>query len=135
MLIFCQSALHVRGQLLEIDVCNPDQGSRSARNDAEIEFRTFVIQTYEELYAMEARRILGKPSISLFCRLDIGVLIDKDDRAHYFVNEVERTQTTSMWSNRQNAQSPRIPARMLGHTFAQSFYEWMLNMHNPYTVV
>jgi hypothetical protein len=92
------------------------------------------MQTYEELYAMESRKTSGKPSICLFCRLDIGILIDGEGQVHYFVNEVEKTQTTSLWSNRQHAHSLRIPARMLGHTFAKAFYEWMLSVQNPYTV-
>jgi hypothetical protein len=93
------------------------------------------MQTYEELYAMESRCLCGKPSICLFCRFDVGILIDDEGQAHYFINEVERMQTTSLWSNKQGGnQSPKIPARMLGHTFAQAFYEWLLSMNNPYTV-
>ena len=129
-----KSHLQASGQLFEMNICNPDQGDRTTRDKAEAEFRTFVLQTYEELYAMESRRTSAKPSISLFCRLDIGILIDSEGQAHYFVNEVEKTQTTSLWSNRQHAQALRIPARMLGHTFAKVFYEWMQSLHNPYII-
>jgi hypothetical protein len=126
------SLLHASGELLETNICNPDQGDRTTCDEAEIEFRTFVLQRYEELYAMESRRTYAKPSISLFCQLDIGILIDGEGQAHYFVNEVEKTQTTSLWSNRQHAQALRIPAQMLGHTFAKVFYDWLLSLHNPY---
>ena len=83
---------------------------------------------------MESRSMSGKPSICLFCRLDIGLLIDKEGRAHYFVNEVERTQTTSLWSNRSHAKSPKASTGILGDTFAQAFYEWLLSMNSPYVV-
>jgi hypothetical protein len=133
-LIVLKSELHVAGRLSQVDVCNADSGNRSTRDDAEREFRLFVMQTYEELYAMEARKMSGKPSICIFCRLDIGILIDSEEQAHYFVNEVERTQTASLWSNRQNSQSPKVPARMLGNTFAQTLYEWLSSMQDPYSV-
>ena len=126
--------MHALGLLEDANICNPDRGSRTICNEAEIEFRTFVMQTYEELYMIESRSMLGKPSICLFCRLDIGLLIDDDGNAHYFVNEVERTQTTSLWSNRVHAKSPKAPTGILGDTFAQALYEWLLSMNSPYVV-
>ena len=129
-----QSHKYRHGLLEEVNVCNPNEGSRTVRDEAEEEFRTFVTQTYEELYMIESRTMSGKPSICLFCRLDIGLLIGDDDRVHYFVNEVERTQTTSLWSNRQQARSPKTPSGILGDTFAQAFYQWLLSMNSPYVV-
>jgi hypothetical protein len=129
-----QSDMYRQGRLDEVNVCNPDEGSRTVRDEAEEEFRTFVTQTYEELYMIESRSMSGKPSICLFCRFDIGVLISNDDRVHYFVNEVEHTQTTSLWSNRQHARSPKAPAGILGDTFAQALYQWLLSMNSPYVV-
>jgi hypothetical protein len=117
-----------------VSVLNPNQGSRDVRNEAEAEFKNFVIETYEEMYAMEARHLSGKPSICLFCRLDIGLIVGRDGTVNYFVNEVERTQTTSLWSNRYHAKSPVAPTGILGDTFAHAFYEWLLCMSNPYTV-
>ena len=63
---------------------------------AEKEFHDFTIKMYEELNLIESQTISGKPSIGLFCRLDIGVLVDSSGEVHYFVNKVEWTQTTSL---------------------------------------
>lgn len=117
-----------------VSVLNPNQGSRDVRDDSEAEFRNFVMETYEEMYAIEARLLSGKPSICLFCRLDIGLIIGDNGKVNYFVNEVERTQTTSLWSNRLHAKSPVAPTGILGDTFALAFYEWLLGMSNPYTI-
>jgi hypothetical protein len=129
------SELHANGMLNgAVSVLNPNQGSRDIRNESEMEFRNFVMETYEEMYAIEARVLSGKPSICLFCRLDIGLIVGEDGSVNYFVNEVERTQTTSLWSNRYHAKSPVAPTGILGDTFAHAFYEWLLSMSNPYTI-
>ena len=40
-------------------------------------------------------------TLEVFCRMDVGVIFDAAGRAHYFVNEVERTNTASLWTGIQ----------------------------------
>lgn len=116
-------------------MCNPDHGSHSIRSDAEAEFRSFVLDTYNELYQIEARVLGGIPSIGIFCRLDIGLIISADNEVHYFVNEVERVQTTSLWSNKQpKEKSSQARIGILGETFAEAFYSWLSHTIDPHLV-
>jgi hypothetical protein len=36
-------------------------------------------------------------SLRVFCRVDVGIFIDPAGKVSYFVNEVERGITTSLW--------------------------------------
>jgi hypothetical protein len=129
------SDLHAAGTLLTTDVCNPDHGSHSTRSDAENEFRSFVLETYNELYQIESRVLGGISSIGVFCRLDIGLIISPQQQVHYFVNEVERVQTTSLWSNKQlKEKSSQARIGILGETFAEAFYNWLSHTINPHPV-
>ena len=84
-----------------MDLCNPDYRSMSIRQHAEQEFREFVKQTYEGLCDAELKMLSAKSSIIVFVQFDIGLVESRGDGwVHYFVNEVERTQTMSLWSNR-----------------------------------
>jgi hypothetical protein len=126
------SDLHARGALLTTNVCNPDHGSHSIRSDAETEFKTFVLDTFNELYQIEARVLGGVPSIGIFCRFDIGLIVNAERQVHYFVNEVERVQTTSLWSNKQSKEkSSQARIGILGETFAEAFYSWLSHTINP----
>jgi hypothetical protein len=116
---------HRAGTLLNTKVCNPDEGSVSYRDAARRQFMTFVMDTYKGLYSIESRVMGGKPSIGLFCRLDIG-LISAGGKMYYFVNEVERNQTTSLWSNRDGGKSStHVTIGVLGETFAEAFHNWL----------
>jgi hypothetical protein len=120
---------------LETDLCNPDGGSVLTRKNAEVEFQNFVMQTYEELYAIKSKVLLAKSSIAVFVRFDIRLLVNNTDgRVHYFVNEVKCMQTTSLWSSRAHVRSPKAPSGILGSTLAETLYKWLLAMDNPYVV-
>lgn len=123
--------LYNAGTLFEAKVCNPDQGSVSYREAARREFMIFVMNTYEGLYTLESRVLGGKPSIGLFCRLDIG-LIASEGRMQYYVNEVERNQTTSLWSNKEVGKSSTyVNIGVLGETFAEAFHKWLSGITDP----
>jgi hypothetical protein len=127
--------MHVDGSLLSTDVCNPDQGTVSIREKANAEFRDFVKNTYEGLYEAESKILSAKSSLSVFARFDIGLVVNSSDRrVQYFVNEVERTQTTSLWTNRFRSKVARSPAGILGASLAETFYAWLHSISNPYTV-
>ena len=111
--------------------CNPTEGDRDFRDRAKTEFMDFVVKTYRELYKLESRQICGKSSISVFCRFDIG-LIQDGRNVHYFVNEVERTQTASLWTNPlKTGSAPICRIGLFGSTFANTFYKWLCEISDP----
>ena len=126
------SDLYSKGVLCTTDVSNPDHGSHITRCEAETEYRQFVMNTYNELYQIESRVLGGIPSIAIFCRLDIGLIISAERKVQYFVNEVERVQTTSLWSNKESKEkSSRARIGILGEMFAGAFYSWLVLTINP----
>jgi len=78
----------------------------------------------------ETRDTGAKPSICVFCRMDIGIKIDPSGQhpLQYFVNEVERTQTTSLWLR----YFVEHGMRTLADTFAMVFKQWLKDIRNPY---
>lgn len=72
----------------------------------------------------------AKPSLCVFCRLDIGIRIDPSGRSQpeYFVNEVERSQNTSLCLY-------HFVGKTMGtfaDTFAMVLKRWVMDMRNPY---
>ena len=76
--------------------------------------------TYASLLRLENRRMGGVSTISTICRLDVGIMFDEKGSASYFINEVERTQTMSLWSR-----TPGVPLKVLCNTFAVALYKWL----------
>lgn len=111
-------------------ICNPDDGDIQLRDEAEAEFFAFVNETFRRLFQIESCLLTSRPSIGVFCRLDIGLMV-VDGKVNYFVNEVERTQTASLWNN--PPKGTRYPSRigLIGATFAHSFYKWISYMKQP----
>jgi hypothetical protein len=130
----CSRSFQSQGILLKTDVCNPDQGSIAIRDQGKQQFFDFVQSTYEGLYAIESSVIGGKPSMSVFCRMDISLIVDSQtNHVCYFVNEVERYHTTSLWSNmKQGAKSVRAPLGSFADTFSDVFYKYLVDIKNPY---
>lgn len=129
------SKLNNEGVLLSANILNPDSGTKSERDAANAEFQRFVYDTYETLYKIESRVNAGKPSSSIFCRMDISLIVnEKTKQVHYFVNEFERAHTTSLWSNKpgNKLRASTAPINMLGNTFAEAFYDWMSYICSPY---
>jgi hypothetical protein len=134
LLLFPRS-LQAQGVLMKTDVCNPDHGSIAVRDQAKQQFFGFVRDTYEGLYAIESTLIGGKPSMSVFCRMDISLIVDSNtNNVNYFVNEVERYHTCSLWSNmKQGAKSARAPIGSFADTFSAVFYKWLVDITNAYS--
>jgi hypothetical protein len=118
--------MHRKGTLLTTDVCNPTFGSIETRHRGEQQFHKFVMDTYDELYKVESKQLLAKSSIGVFVRFDVGLIVDQGARSiTYFVNEVERTQTTTLWSNSLKSKSWTAPTGILGYTLAETLYKWL----------
>jgi hypothetical protein len=108
-------------------ICNPTEGDAETRKQAKKEFCDFVMATFNELYRIESRCIGGKSTISVVCRMDIGVVVEpKTKKVGYFVNEVERTATTSLWAN-----GGSLPIGTFGTTLAKEFYAWLAHVTYP----
>lgn len=111
-------------------VCNPDEGDYRTRQTGKDEFFDFVKKTYCGLYQLEARAISGKPTIGIFCRLDIGLIVESG-RVSYFVNEVERSQNTSLWNNQGGKSKIRTHIGLLSSTFGVAFHAWLTGITSP----
>ena len=106
-----------RGTLLNAEVSNPTFGSMDTRSRGKQQFHQFVMDTYNKLCKIESKQLLAKSSIGIFIRFDIALILDQSTKhVTYFVNEVERTQTTTLWSNRLRAnQQPHPPVFWVTH--------------------
>jgi hypothetical protein len=102
---------------------------------AEQEFHEFVKQTYKGLCDAESKMLSAKSSITVFVWFNIGLVESRGDgQVHYFINEVERTQTMSLWSNHTHARSPKSPTGILGCMLAGMLYKWLIRITHPYSV-
>jgi len=118
-----------RGTLLNVEVSNPTFGSMDTRSHGEHQFHQFVMDTYNELCKIELKQLLAKSSIGIFVRFDIALILDQSTKhVTYFVNEVECTQTTTLWSNRLRAKSTTAPTGILGYTLAETLHKWLCIM-------
>src|SRR5882724_13258802 len=116
----------VRGTLLTAEVCNPAFGGMETRRHGEQQFHKFIMDTYDELCKIESKQLLAKSSIGIFVRFDVALIVDQGTRCvTYFINEVERTQTTTLWSNRLRAKSSTPPTSIFGYTLAETLHRWL----------
>lgn len=53
----------------------------------------FIQDFLSRLIALEGEN----SSLSVFCRVDMSIFVDRDRKVSYFVNEVERGITTCLW--------------------------------------
>lgn len=111
-------------------IVNPQRGTNVVRDRGRAEFHGFVTRTWENLVLRESREYGSKPSISVFCRMDIGLRIEHGHNPEYFVNEVERTPTTSLWLTCNHTDT----LGTLADTFAMVFKQWVMDMVNPYII-
>ncbi|KAI6140221.1 hypothetical protein BKA82DRAFT_4363740 [Pisolithus tinctorius] len=115
-------------------IVNPQRGDIETRQRAMDEFNNFVLKAWRELVARETRVGGARPSMSLFCRMDIGIMapdgMSPKLRLGYFVNEVERTPTTSFWLfwNINNT------GGIMADTFAKLFEKWVRSITNVYCI-
>jgi len=114
-------------------MCNPDHGNTIKQEKGKTQFYNFVQKTYEGLYHVESKVISGKPLMSVFCCIDTSLIVE-GNTVHYFVNEVKRYHTCSLWSNRKSAQSSsKASIGTPADTFSDTFYKWRQDICNPYS--
>jgi hypothetical protein len=87
---------------------------------ADAEFLNFARQNLSLLIESEERRLTTPSSLRVFARLDIGIWRNPGGSLNYFVNEVERGPSTSLWSREHSW----IPAR-IGPAFGKSLRAWL----------
>src|ERR1700720_465187 len=118
--------MHRNGTLLTTDVCNPAFGIMETRRHGKQQFRDFIMDTYDELYKVESKQLQAKSSIGVFVHFNVALIVDQGTQCvTYFVNEVERTQTTTLWSNRLKAKLLAAPTGILGYTLVETLYKWL----------
>ena len=90
------------------------------------EFEAYAISTWRSLVRTEKTLVVGTPCTALFCRLDIGVML-RNGAISYFVNEVERSMTTSLWMSGM----PDAQHGILADTFGLNLHRWILGARDP----
>ncbi|KAI6017507.1 hypothetical protein EDC04DRAFT_2902507 [Pisolithus marmoratus] len=108
---------------------NPQHGDMLVHEEGKAQFFNFVLDTWRGLVLQETQKC-GKPSIAVFCWMDIGLMVTADGCPHYFMNEVEQSTTTSLWlaCNINNTMGT------MADTFAMVFRQWLHDMKNAYVV-
>jgi hypothetical protein len=106
-----------------------NRGTMEERRLAKKEFEDFVVDTWKSLVQMQKGGLGATPCTALFCRLDVGVMI-RDGNPSYFVNEVERSLTTSLWMEAM----PHGQHGILADTFGTALHAWLTWFHNPYAL-
>jgi hypothetical protein len=130
-----KSGMHKRGVLVTSDVCNPMTGSMAMHQQGETQFQQFVMDTFDVLYKIELKQLLVKSSINIFVHFDILLIVNRQDKqVYYFINEVKRTQTITLWSNRLSAKSVTPAMGILGYTLAETLYKWLTVITNAFTL-
>lgn len=112
--------------LTSSELSSTDWGSHADHQKAKEEFERFALNTWRGLVTMEKALVIGTPSTALFCRLDIGIMI-QGTRVEYFVNEIERSLTTSLWMTGMDDGHHGVLADTLG----LGLHRWITGMRDP----
>ncbi|KAI5984890.1 hypothetical protein EDD15DRAFT_2193948 [Pisolithus albus] len=115
---------------LRKNIVNPQSGTILVRDDGKSQFRNFVLDTWRDLVLRETRLGGAKSSLAVFCRMDIGLKFLPEGPPQYFVNEVERSPTTSLWFSC----NPSNTMGTMADTFAMVFRQWIKDIRNPYVL-
>ncbi|KAF9230259.1 hypothetical protein BU15DRAFT_69346 [Melanogaster broomeanus] len=110
-------------------IMNPEGGDRRVRMQGMGELQQVVDETYRELVRQESNPTGAKSSLAIFCRIDVGLIFDADGNPSYFVNEVERTPTMSMWL--KTVEDTTLQGML--DTFARILHNHLMELDNPYT--
>ncbi|KAF9230949.1 hypothetical protein BU15DRAFT_82991 [Melanogaster broomeanus] len=110
-------------------IVNPEGGDRRVRTQGMGELQRVVDETYRELVRQESNPTGAKSSLAIFCRIDVGLIFDADGNPSYFVNEVERTPTMSMWL--KTVEDTTL--RGMLDTLARVLHNHLMELGNPYT--
>lgn len=104
-----------------------NRGTMQDRERAKQEFQSFALETWKELVQHDKRQSGNAiPCTALFCRIDIGVMVEGGNTS-YFVNEVERSLTTSLWIDGM----PEGLHGILADTFAFKLHDLLCGLHDP----
>jgi hypothetical protein len=110
------------------EVGYPKSLTKAEIKEAGDEINTFAETTLRHLIKAEQLAHHHTPSISLFCRLDIGIMPDDNGALKYFVNEVTRGPTSTCLFSGKDIDVEDI-APNLGTEFAVAFYEFLCAEH------
>lgn len=110
-------------------IVNPEGGDRRVRMEGAKEVMAVVRESYEELFRQETNPAGAKSSLCVLCRIDVGLMFDGDGKPSYFVNEVERSQTMSLWLRTVEDAS----MRGMVDTFARVLHTHLSDLTSPYT--
>ena len=88
--------------------------------EARREFEDFVMEVFKRLCSMESS-FTGIPStLNVFCHIDVSLIFDENRKANYFVNEVERTNTASLWTSLRKQSNMTMT-----NDFQSALYGWV----------
>lgn len=111
-----------QGQAVPEDLSARPEGTIEEKRRADEELHNFARKTLKALVKFETMKYNVTPSIALFCRMDIALTCEEDGELHYFVNEVERTGTVSLWSG---GSTGRRCAGLVAAEFSTRFPGWL----------
>jgi hypothetical protein len=91
--------------------------------------------TFNELFKVETKQLSARSCLGIFVRFDIALIVNQHDgKVSYFVNEVERTQSTTLWSNRLSAKMGTTGTGILGYTLAEALCKWVSEITDPFGI-
>jgi hypothetical protein len=106
------------------DIAFPVGVTQAEIHASEQELYTFALETLGHLIRAETMANGRAPSLSLFCRMDIGVHVQAGGKLSYFVNEIARGPLgASLWTG--EATDIMDIAPNLGAEFGPVLHRWM----------
>jgi hypothetical protein len=89
------------------------------------EFESFVMNMYHNLIYCERKKMGGLSTLDIFCLLTVELFLKVNGNLGYFVNEVERTLTTGLWTR-----NLEVNYNIFAGTFVSALVRWADNL--PY---
>ena len=90
------------------------------RRESRSEFEEFVTQVLARLINFESTKMASPSTLEVFCRMDVGLIFGETGRAFYFVNEIERTNTASLWTTLRSK-----PEQTIANDFQLALSRWV----------
>lgn len=84
-------------QIQDATFANPPREDYALHVQGIAEIYDFIGTVFRELVVKEGKNGASCNSMSVFCRIDVGLMFDEEGEPSYFVNEIERTATASLW--------------------------------------
>lgn len=120
-----------KGALKAVDLHNCWDTTSWSREEGKKEVHAFVLGVFRELMDLDTGAQGGSASsMAAFTRIDVGIMMDEEGSAKYFVNEVERTPNTSLWLT--HLEKEKYP--MIAHSFAHGLRRclWFCDFFKSY---